>query len=250
MKNTLSESTIPCETMVVEYVAGNLSENAQQQFEASLKNDVELQNAVAFEHQLRSTSKSVLMQSEQYQASDNFDALLKRIEQDACLTENSDIIPADLSELNANELSTNSQVNTSVTSYRSRLTAAFSKPLSIAASFAALGIAATLLLKPITSDLLAPDYIVLSCKNTNPAEQVSLNSLSAESRVAKIVLSESLDNAAINNMLAAYQLQLISNLPEQASLIVLAEKAIDASRLTGISNDERVQNVSLIKASE
>ncbi len=240
MKNTSNESMIPRETMVVEYVAGNLSERARQQFELSMQSDSVLQEAVEFERSLRNTAKkvveSVVASSDQYTASDNFEALLERVEKS-------------LDSSGAQYLNDPSS-SSELTSQENRVlpfTFYLSKALPIAASFAALGIAVTLLLKPIASDLTAPDYVALSSDDAQTTAQVDLNSLSAESRVAKIILAESLDNTAINNMLAAYQLQLLSNLPDQASLIVLADSSMDSSRLSGIKNDDRVKQISLIK---
>lgn len=240
MKNTSNESLIPRETMVVEYVAGNLSERARQQFELSMQSDTDLQDAVEFERSLRSTAKKVVEnvtgRADQYTASDNFEALLERVEKSLDSS----------GEQHSNDPSSSSELinqENRVLSFSFGL----SRALPIAASFAALGIAVTLLLKPIASDLTAPDYVALSSSDGQSTAQVDLNSLSAESRVAKIVLANSLDNAAVNNMLAAYQLQLLTNLPDQASLIVLADTAMDSSRLNGIKNDDRVEQISLIK---
>ena len=84
MKNTSNESLIPRETIVVEYVAGNLSERARQKFELSMQGDTDLQEAVEFERSLRGTAKKVVAnfagRSDQYTASDNFEALLDRVE--------------------------------------------------------------------------------------------------------------------------------------------------------------------------
>lgn len=240
MKNTSNESLIPRESMVVEYVAGSLSERARKQFELSMQDDSDLRSAVQFERSLRSVANKVVEnvaeRTEQYAASDNFEALLKRIDQNV----DSSTEPQSNTSLSSLELP--DQENTLV-SFSQRLTRA----LPMAASFAALGIAVTLLLKPIASDLTAPDYRALSANDGQSTAQVDLDSLSAESRVANIVLATSLDSAAINNMLAAYQLQLLTNLPDQASLIVLADKAMDSSRLNGIKSDDRVKQISLIK---
>jgi len=240
MKNTSNESLIPRETMVVEYVAGNLSERAKKKFEMSMQSDTDLQEAVEFERSLRSNAKKVVEniagRPDQYTASDNFEALLERVEK------SDDPSGEQRSNVSSSSHEFVSQEN-KVLPFSFGLTRA----LPIAASFAALGIAVTLLLKPVVSDLTAPDYVTLSSDDGQSASQVDLNSLSAESRVAKIVLANSLDNSAINNMLAAYQLQLLTNLPDQASLIVLADTAMDSSRLNGIKNDDRVKQISLIQ---
>ncbi len=240
MKNTSNESLIPRETMVVEYVAGNLSERAKQKFELSMQGDTDLQEAVEFECSLRSNAKKVVEnvagRSDQYTASDNFEALLERVKK------SDDLSGEQRSNVSSSSPELASQEN-KVLPFSFGLTRA----LPIAASFAALGIAFTLLLKPVASDLTAPAYVTLSSDDGQSAAQVDLNSLSAESRVAKIVLANSLDNSAINNMLAAYQLQLLTNLPDQASLIVLADTAMDSSRLNGIKNDDRVKQISLIQ---
>jgi len=246
MKNTSNESMIPRESMVVEYVAGTLSERATRQFEQSMQDDDGLKEAVEFERLLRNTAKtvtqSVATSPEQYTASDNFDALLKRVEEYEAFPDHES--SASLTSL-SDDVSQASKVSQEarVVPFSLRL----SKALPIAASFAALGIALASLLKPIGDDLLDPDYVVLSSNSGEASDPVDLKSLSTESRVAKIVLANSLDNAAINNMLAAYQLQLISNLPDQSSLIVLADTAMDSSRLNGIKNDDRVKQISLIK---
>jgi len=223
MQNTTIKSAIPRDSIVVEYVSGTLSEHARIQFESKLADNIELQEAVEFERSLRASLTSLGNRNAR-PAADNFDDLLARIELDESL---------ESTHHNTEPVTSNARHS----KRRSANVYAFTASVAIA------GIIATLLVNPFASQRqLAPVYTGLS----TPSDSVDLRSMVSEARIAKLTLAESLQSNAISELLAGYQLELLSQIPEQNGLIVLAQRSIETKMLKGWRNDSRIIDAELV----
>jgi len=252
--NALNESLIPRDSIVFEYVAGRLSENAKQQFEMKLSNDSELQAAVAFERELCNRTAEISSQNlNSLSANDDaqFESLLERIDA--------------FEELESYQRS-NSQVqrkeamSESMTSDSSALAVAPDQSLltrlalrtngwrksnvyALAASFLVAGFISVFMLSPLSQQLLEPSYTGLS---SGDSQVLDLQSLVTEDRIAKLTLASHFESQQVAELLAAYQLELVSQVPEQRALVVLAQRRIETKVLNGWRNDNRIADAELV----
>jgi len=226
MQNSIDQLSIPRDSIVVDYVAGRLSEHARQQFEAKLVDDPELVAAVEFEYELVEQMQQVAKRN-QRSASDQFPELLERIEMLEGLTSTDTKVHPIKQEATA----------------RSTVTRRNSWPLSIAASVLFAGVIATLAFKPLQQQFLTPSFQGLSAPDSI---SLDLPSLVSESRIAKLTLAIPLENQRVAELLAGYQLELVSQVPEQSALIVLAQKPIVTNMLSGWRNDNRIVDAELV----
>lgn len=221
---------IPRDSIVVEYVAGRLSKHAAEQFEAKLGDDAELQAAVDFERELRDRISQIPDHGADV-ASDQFAQLLERID-------DYEAYESDQSYSGENDaLAPNKVVVTA------QPTSKLARIFPIAASFAVFGVVVALLAGPLQEQLLAPSYQGLS---SEPSTLIDLPSLVSEARIAKLTLASPLESSAVADMLAAYQLELVSQMPEQSALIVLAPRRIEPKMLNGWRNDNRIAYAELV----
>lgn len=234
MQNTSPEFAIPRESIVVEYVAGRLSLQASKQFEAKLVNDVELQAAVKFERELSCKIQLLNLQDTHEIDGGEFDALIGRIdefemfENDAVIEQNSPIKNTSISVTNlASKIFLN----------KGRQKFAVVASLALATFFS------VLLTSSFQTQLLAPEYQGLS---TQEPFEMNLPSLATEKRIAKLIISTSLDTNSVTQLLTEYGLQLLSQVPEQSAVIVLSQHPIEAHMLDALRDDERTVNATLI----
>ncbi len=244
MNSQNTELSIPRETMVVDYVAGRLSGSARAQFESKLATDAELREAVEFEQQLRLRASQALASSPDTQASDNFAELLERIEAHEQVERDLNTAAPGSSVQNSASTKSSTTGEKGAISHISKHRATI---IPLAASVAMVGVLVTLLVKPLSQQHLEPNFQGLSDGSTKVnSEPLNLTSLASQGRIAKVVLAERLEDTEVAEMLAAYQLQLLSLAPEQNALIVLADQQIDLSMLKGINNDSRIGSIDLV----
>ena len=213
MNSVSQKQSLPLEIMVVEYVAGNLSDSARKQFEDTCRNNPELIAQVEEERAFRAM---MLNSDNKVSAGDNFAGLIDRIEEF-------------------------SQVENEITETSS--TTAWPK-LQIAASIsmavAALGMLAAIGL----NQSVKPEFQGLSSSNEAGYD---VPSLASQNRLTRIRFQQGLNTDQVNQLLAAYQLRVVSHLPEQSSVLVFADQSLTEQVLRGLEDDSRIVEAKLVK---
>lgn len=204
------QSAILRDTAVFDYVAGNLSQGAQQNFEKKLANDPLLQKEVQFERELKGIIDADASADKAPVSMGNFDALLEKIDQAETTTTNK--------------------------TFKFGL-----RQLSIAASFAAVCAISVGFL----SDLYEPKFVTLSAPER--AQNADFVTLVEQQRLAKLVLTEPENAELTQQLLAGYQLDSLDSTPQQGAIIVKAGQVIDSQKLAMLRADKRVVSVVLIE---
>lgn len=206
------QSAIFRDTAVFDYVSGNQSDGARENFEQKLADDLSLQQEVTFERSLR----SVFVEDEAPApvSKDNFDALLDRIDQAEAADQDT------------------------TTDRRSWFGP---RQFGVAASI----IAVCLISINLFSDVTKPKFVTLS--DAEQTQQTDFTTLVEQRRLAKIVLTEADDLQAVQQLLAGYQLESLDATPQRGAIVIKAARSIDAQMLAGWRADQRVASVEIIE---
>ena len=213
MNSVSQNQSLPLEIMLVEYVAGNLSESARKQFEDTCRDNPELMAQIDEERAFRDM---MLNSDSQVTASDNFAGLVERIEQ--------------FHEVEQGITKTSSS------SYWPKLQIA----ASITTAMVALGTLAVVGF----NQSVQPEFQGLSSSSESGYD---VPSLASQNRLTRIRFEQGLNTEQVNQLLAAYQLRVVSLLPEQSSVLVFADQALTEQVLKGLENDSRIVEAKLVK---
>ena len=217
MSNKSDQSSILRDTAVFDYVSGSQSKAAKALFEEKLAQDEVLQREVEFERALRKLSKEgQTRDSEPLVSDNNIDALWARID-----------------KFNEPKSPPQSRVDGSRTAPAKSVSKRV-RWLSVAAGFAAIAMVSV----GVWRDIYVQDYRTLS--NDTQSGSIDFPALVEQRRLAKLTLSNPLDQEAVNAMLAGYQLELISSVPEQGAVVVMTDQSITDAMLAGWRADQRV----------
>jgi len=211
--NSNDTSAIIKETAIYSYVSGELSGSAKMNFEKQLSTDPELQQEVERE-------KAVTA---------NFADLLNKIEQQEA--HSSDV--EDVSH------------NTTQVKQSARVIAFPNwgvRQLGIAACLAMVGVVSV----GFFTDLTDPNFQTLS--NKEASAKIDFSALADQGRLAKIALSEQLDDVQIDQLLEQYELQTFKSGADKHNIYVFSEKMISAADIKVLASDKRVKRVETFTA--
>ncbi len=229
------------DTRVFDYVAGQLNGDSLTEFETQLKADVNLQDAVNQERELRhglnqlNVNRPISMS--------NFDTLIERIE---ASTDSSDQGQPESAVVDFNRVARKKNVATK------SMPALFNSPYRIAASLAVCGLISMLILSngflgSPSSDALNPaanDFNLLSAQ-----DNVAFSALVNEGRAAKLILDQTMPTSELNTLLSSYQLQLIGDLEQTGSTVfIYSEQAFSSADIDRLKLDVHIKDVILFPA--
>jgi len=242
MNTKKRQSEILRDTAVFEYVAGDKSNGAKQEFERRLADDVELQREVAIERALRKTiaESGKARDQESTVSMDNFDALLSRIDSAELSRNNSAETETIIDNTSTNKEQSEKKNSDNVVYARFGL-----KQLAAVASIAAVALVSV----SFFGDISEPKFETLSSSEQSSTAllQDSFSELVEQRRLAKLVLSEPGDVEAVKQLLAGYQLESLDATPQRGAIVVKAARSIDQQMMAGWLADQRVVSVEIIK---
>ena len=230
-KNESSEnSEILKELAVFDYVAGNLSDSAKQNFERMLEQNPALQDEVKAETLLRQRMEKI--GETEPVAMSNIDALFEKIdehEKAANETQNK--------EASSNKVTPLFKETVSIKEKKS----GFSKYYATAAGLAMF----TIVFSGLYFDSAAPDFQTLS--DIPASQKIDFKLLASESRIAKLTLVEGVTDDQVTELLDTFELTSISSGSLGNQRFVSAEAALSNETIERLRNDHRLRNVELYK---
>jgi len=228
MNDSNDKSAMLREMAIFDYVAGNQSETAKQNFEKMMQQDQSLREAVDAEKKLRANMQEA-GELEPVSMS-NFDDLLSTIEAQEEPQRDDTRGTRPVGELNK-------PVLTEVVSAANKTS--FSRYYATAASVAVFA----MLFAGFYLTSSEPKFETLS--DTTASEKINFATLSEQSRLAKMTLTEGLSREEISDVLRLYNLSSFEAGATTNQRYVVSESAISNSELARWLDDSRVQQVEL-----
>ena len=230
-KNESSEnSEILKELAIFDYVAGNLSDSAKQNFERMLEQSPALQDEVKAETLLRQRMEKI--GETEPVAMSNIEALFEKIDEH---------------EKAENETQNKEGANNKVTPLfkekplLKEKKSGFSKYYATAAGLAMFSI----VFSGLYFDSAAPDFQALS--DIPASKKIDFKLLASESRIAKLTLVEGVSDDQVTELLDTFKLTSISSGSPGNQRFVSAEAALSNETIERLRNDNRLRNVELYK---
>jgi len=231
------------ELAVFDYVAGNLSGDALNEFERQLESDQALQAAVEQEQFLRNELIGLSNDESEPVSMQNFDALLERIDQ----AEQQALPKAEQAQSNVVRFEKRQSSNTQSAQTPRFFERLVSQPFSIAASVVVAGL---VMMFAVTSGFLGGSTGLNEQGNEfellSQSTDLDFRSLIKEGRAAKLVLSNALSNDDVAAMLSNHELTGVGELNNtQIDLYIYAAHAISPEKVIQLKEDQRISDVVL-----
>ena len=233
-------SEILKELAIFDYVAGNLSDSAKQNFERMLEQSPALQDEVKAETLLRQRMEKI--GETEPVAMSNIEALFEKIDEHEKAEKVTQSIEA-TSDKDSSEETANNKVTPlfkETPSFKEKKSG-FSKYYATAAGLAMF----TIVFSGIYFDSAAPDFQTLS--DIPASQKIDFKLLASESRIAKLTLVEGVSDDQVTELLDTFKLTSISAGSPSNQRFVSAEAALSNEILERLRNDNRLRNVELYK---
>ncbi len=231
---SLENSEILKELAIFDYVAGNLSKSAKQNFEKMLEQNPALQEEVNAEKILRQRMEKI--GEAEPVAMSNIEGLFEKIDEHEKALNESDRLET-VTSTSASEESTPS----SVTPLFKNKKNSFSKYYATAAGLAMFSI----VFSGLYFDSAAPDFQTLS--DIPSSQKIDFKLLASQGRIAKLTLVDGVSDDQVNELLDTFKLASISSGSPSNQRFVSAEAALSSDILERLRNDNRLHKVELYK---